>query len=78
MLVLPVVIGGLILIFLVESPAWLVLKGRNDSARQALCKIYPHKDEAGIDLELARLQYTVEKESEIVALVSCLIIAWAL
>lgn len=64
MCALPFILSIGIFTMLVESPAWLVMKNRLPQALQALKKFYPYMSVDELELELAKLQYTVEKESE--------------
>lgn len=64
MIALPVVISVGVFTILPESPAWLILKGKLPEAMNNVKRIYPYMDVNELELEMARLQYTVEKELE--------------
>jgi SP family general alpha glucoside:H+ symporter-like MFS transporter len=49
---------------LVESPYWLMMKGRKEQARKALAFINPKSSEVDLDRAVAVLEYTLEKEAE--------------
>jgi hypothetical protein len=49
---------------LVESPYWLMMKGRKEQARKALAFINPKSSEIDLDRAVAVLEYTLEKEAE--------------
>ncbi|KAL7420436.1 hypothetical protein Q5752_004386 [Cryptotrichosporon argae] len=52
----------LFLFLLVESPYWLVLKGKNDRAAHSIRKLFPHRTPDEVQDSLNLLVYTVEKE----------------
>jgi hypothetical protein len=51
-------------VLLVESPYWLMMKGRKEQARKALAFINPKSSEVDLDRAVAVLEYTLEKEAE--------------
>lgn len=50
------------LVFLPESPYWLVMKGRHDDARKALEKLSSNRD--NIEARLVQMQQTIEAERQ--------------
>ncbi|OJJ48053.1 hypothetical protein ASPZODRAFT_15498 [Penicilliopsis zonata CBS 506.65] len=62
MIALPVVMSAAAFVMLVESPSWLVIKNRLPDAMKSLQWIYPWMTTDDLELELAKLQYTVDKE----------------
>ena len=52
------------LFLLVESPYWLMMKGRKEQARKTLAFINPKTSDEDLDRAVAVLEYTLEKESE--------------
>lgn len=58
------------LILLVESPWWLMMKGRQDQARKSLDYLYGKTPGYDSDKAVAELEYTLAKEAEIKAAVS--------
>lgn len=61
---LPTITLVLELFFLVESPNWLLMRGRPADARKSIRAMYPRVSEAEIDMTCAQLAYTLEKEAE--------------
>ncbi|KAJ5733497.1 hypothetical protein N7493_002283 [Penicillium malachiteum] len=61
---LPVIIFIGFLVFIVESPSWLVLHGHHEKARKSLRWLYPRDTEQVLDLKLAEIAYTVAMEAE--------------
>lgn len=59
---IPLIIG---ISFALESPWWLVRKGRNDEARKSLCRLTSTESEADIDNTLSMMRHTNELEKEI-------------
>lgn len=55
---------------LVESPQWLLMRGRAADARKSIRFMYPKVTEEEIDMTCAQLAYTLEKEAEEAELVS--------
>jgi hypothetical protein len=70
MIAIPVVILIAELIFLVESPYWLAMCDRMDQARKSIRFLYPYMTEDEIDIEVAKVRYTLEKEAEVAVIVS--------
>lgn len=64
MIALPFVISIGVFTMLSESPVWLVLHNRLPEAMKALKWIYPYMTVDELEVELAKIQYTVEKELE--------------
>jgi hypothetical protein len=58
------------LLVLVESPWWLIMRGRRDEARKALDYIHSWQKDYDSDAKFAELEYTLEKEAEQAELVS--------
>jgi hypothetical protein len=52
------------LCILVESPWWLLMRGRKDQARKNLDYIYSWQDNYDSEAMMAALEYTLEKEAE--------------
>ncbi|KAJ9114713.1 hypothetical protein QFC22_005589 [Naganishia vaughanmartiniae] len=67
---LPIMTLILQLFMLVESPQWLLMRGRTDDARKSIRFMYPKVSDEEIDMTLAQLAYTLEKEAEEAELVS--------
>lgn len=63
MITLPVIFSAGLL-FVPESPTWLVMKDRLPQAARSIGGIYPQHSEEEVEFELARQCYTVEKEME--------------
>ncbi|KAJ9117070.1 hypothetical protein QFC24_006529 [Naganishia onofrii] len=61
---LPVITLALELFMLVESPQWLLMRGRTADARKSIRFMYPMVSEEEIDMTCAQLAYTLEKEAE--------------
>ncbi|KAJ5707337.1 hypothetical protein N7488_007138 [Penicillium malachiteum] len=61
---LPVIIFIGFLVFIVDSPSWLVLHGHHEKARKSLRWLYPRDTEQVLDLKLAEIAYTVAMEAE--------------
>ncbi|GAA5987219.1 hypothetical protein JCM10908_001864 [Rhodotorula pacifica] len=55
------------LIFLVESPWWLLMKGRQEQARKSLDYLYGKAPGYDSDKAIAELEYTLAKEAELKA-----------
>ncbi|KAJ9107001.1 hypothetical protein QFC19_002869 [Naganishia cerealis] len=49
---------------LVESPYWLMMRGRAADARKSIRFMYPKVSDEEIDMTVAQLAYTLEKEAE--------------
>ncbi|OJJ51058.1 hypothetical protein ASPZODRAFT_162942 [Penicilliopsis zonata CBS 506.65] len=62
---LPVVICLAELVFLVESPSWLVMHDRHDQARSSLKWLYPKASEEQLGLFISEIEYTLAKEKEL-------------
>lgn len=52
------------LFLLVESPYWLMLRGRKEDAKKSLRFINPKCSEEELDLAVETLSYTIAKEAE--------------
>lgn len=63
-LALPTITLVLELLYLVESPWWLVMRGKIDDARKALIFINKSVPDFDVDEALMQLEYTLRKESE--------------
>ena len=50
---------------LVESPWWLIMRGRKAEARKALDYIHSWQDDYDSDAMFAQLEYTLEKEADL-------------
>ncbi|OJJ50325.1 hypothetical protein ASPZODRAFT_58906, partial [Penicilliopsis zonata CBS 506.65] len=64
MIALPVILSIGIFTMLVESPSWLVVKDDLAGARKSIQWIYPYMTPEEVEVELAKIRYTVEKECE--------------
>jgi hypothetical protein len=72
---LPVITLVLELFLLVESPYWLMMRGRVADARKAIRFMYPKVSEEEIEMTCAQLAYTLEKEAEEAQLVRVISLA---
>jgi MFS family permease len=52
------------LFILVESPWWLLMKGKREQARKSLEYLYSWQKNVDIDAKFAELEYTLRKEAE--------------
>jgi hypothetical protein len=73
---LPIITLILELCLLVESPYWLMMRGRVADARKSIRFMYPKVSEEEIEMTCAQLAYTLEKEAEEAELVSHLLLAF--
>lgn len=61
---IPAILFFVIILFIPESPRWLILKGRDDKARSILQKIYTSLEEAKYQLKETKSVITSETKSE--------------
>jgi len=52
------------LFLLVESPYWLMLRGRREDARKSLAFLNPNSTAEQLDLAVDTLSYTIAKDAE--------------
>lgn len=67
---LPVITLILEIFLLVESPYWLMMRGRVADTKKSLRFMYPKATEEEVEMTCAQLAYTLEKEAEEAELVS--------
>jgi hypothetical protein len=63
------------LFLLVESPYWLMMKGRKDQAMRSITFLNPRMSEDELSIHFAMLEYTLEKESAEAAVVNIVFFA---
>ena len=63
-LAVPTLVGIFELLILVESPSWLLMRGKREQARKSLNYIYSWQKDTNTDILFAELEYTLAKEAE--------------
>lgn len=61
---LPVVTLVAQLFLLVESPYWLMLRGRREDAKKSLAFLNPNSTDEQLELAVDTLSYTIAKDAE--------------